>query len=303
MEIETIYREVAPKLANYLTGNGLSYAETCDVVQETFLRLWERRDELTDDPGQVSGLVFTIARNYRNDLARRTKCELVGIGDTCEGTGTGDARPEETGDEIDALRRRLKVALGRMPVHLLEVFALSRLGSLTADDIARGTGLSENNVRVRITRARKLFLSIFRNTEDGLAARAADGTGDLALVILKAMMLLAAADGEIAKEELTLYRELADECRKTGLADFDGWWERSVRGMSCIGFMSETLAPEDLAREFVRETGDDFAVLGPRDLRRALAALDRMASADGEYSHIERGCVRALRERLGKSCG
>ena len=73
MEIENIYREVAPKLQNYLTGNGCSYATACDIVQETFLRLWKRRDELSDDLHQVSGLVFTIARNYRNDLARKAQ--------------------------------------------------------------------------------------------------------------------------------------------------------------------------------------------------------------------------------------
>ena len=69
MEIERIYREVAPKLQSYLTGNGCSYATACDIVQETFLRLWKRKEELSDDPHQVSGFAFTIARNYRNDLA------------------------------------------------------------------------------------------------------------------------------------------------------------------------------------------------------------------------------------------
>ena len=71
MEIVQVYREVAPKLQSYLTGNGCSYATACDVVQETFLRLWKRKDELSDDLHQVSGLVFTIARNYRNDLHRK----------------------------------------------------------------------------------------------------------------------------------------------------------------------------------------------------------------------------------------
>ena len=42
MEIEQVYREVAPKLQSYLTGNGCPYATACDIVQETFLRLWKR---------------------------------------------------------------------------------------------------------------------------------------------------------------------------------------------------------------------------------------------------------------------
>ncbi len=42
MEIEQVYSEVAPKLQSYLTGNGCPYATACDIVQETFLRLWKR---------------------------------------------------------------------------------------------------------------------------------------------------------------------------------------------------------------------------------------------------------------------
>lgn len=153
MEIEQVYREVAPKLQSYLTGNGCSYATACDIVQETFLRLWKRKGELTDDPHQVSGLVFTIARNYRNDLARKSQYEVLAVRDGEGGTsdrcevpervhdgGLDEARPGEEEEEDVALRRRLKASLGRMPVELLEAFALSRLGKLSVKDIASGTG-------------------------------------------------------------------------------------------------------------------------------------------------------------------
>ena len=111
MEIEQVYREVAPKLQSYLTGNGCSYATACDIVQETFLRLWKRRDELSDDLHQVSGLAFTIARNYRNDLARKAQHEVLSARDEeCgeeepEVAGEGpqeEARPGEAGDGLVA---------------------------------------------------------------------------------------------------------------------------------------------------------------------------------------------------------
>ena len=150
MEIEQIYREVAPKLQSYLTGNGCSYATACDIVQETFLRLWKRKDELSDDLHQVSGLAFTIARNYRNDLhrknARMVECSECSNDQTEDQMLEGqdvrldEARPGEAEEEGAALRRRLKASLGRMPVELLETFALSRLGKLTVKDIASGTG-------------------------------------------------------------------------------------------------------------------------------------------------------------------
>ena len=175
MEIEQVYREVAPKLQSYLTGNGCSYATACDIVQETFLRLWKRKDELSDDLHQVSGLAFTIARNYRNDLARKAQHEVFIERD--EGSGTREegevprdegcevrdaARPGEAEEEGAALRRRLKASLGRMPVELLETFALSRLGKLTVKDIASGTGASEANVKVRVHRAKEMLGKVMK---------------------------------------------------------------------------------------------------------------------------------------------
>ena len=101
-------------------------------------------------------------------------------------------------------------------------------------------------------------------------------------------MMLAAVDGEITKEELSLYRELAERMRGgNDAAGFDALWAESVKGMAYIGFLSEMLEPEKLVREFVREVGKG---LGADDI----ATLERMAAADGDYSRIERDCVAAL---------
>lgn len=285
MEIEEIYREVAPKLQSYLTGNGCSYATACDIVQETFLRLWKRREELSDDLHQVSGLVFTIARNYRNDLARKAQHETLG-GETSE-DGDGlvatngpqdESRPGEEAEETAALKRRLKSSLGRMPVQLLETFALSRLGTLSVKDIASGTETSEANVKVRVHRARELFRACF--SEQGRSEGGGE-SGESESAVLKAMMMLAAVDGEISKEELSLYRKFAKASAEQ--------WERSVRAMAYIGFLTEMLEPEEIVREYVREAGEIPS--------RFIAALEQMASADGDYSRIERNCISALAKK------
>ena len=283
MDIEEIYREVAPRLQSYLTGNGCSHATACDIVQETFLRLWKRREELSDDLHQVSGLAFTIARNYRNDLVRKARHETLGGESSVEGDDLGadaprdESRPGEEAEETAALGRRLRASLGRMPVQLLEAFALSRLGEMSVKAIASGTGTSEANVKVRVHRAKELFRACFSGSVEGEDGKA--GSGGVESSVLKAMMMLAAVDGEISREEMSLYRDLAQESS-------DELWERSVRAMAYIGFLSEMLQPEEIVREYVRETG--------RMPRRFIAALERMASADGNYSRIERDCIEAL---------
>ena len=294
MEIEDIYREVAPKLQSYLTGNGCSYATACDIVQETFLRLWKRRDELSDDPHQVSGFAFTIARNYRNDLHRKSFRMVECPDDQTEAlmlesrdVRMDEARPGETEEECAALRRHLKASLGRMPVELLETFALSRLGKLSVSDIASGTGASEANVKVRVHRAKEMLGKVMSfgigNEDRGPRV----GARRFGWSVLRTVMMLAAADGEIDKEELLLYRELAKRMREGNAESFDALWAESVRDMTYIGFLSEMLEPERLVREFVREAGRGLAT-------DDVAVLERMASADGDYSRIERECVGAL---------
>ena len=285
MEIEEIYHQVAPKLQNYLTGSGSSYATACDIVQETFLRLWKRREDLSDDLSQVSGLVFTIARNYRNDLARKARHETLS-----DATGVveedldpadvqGDARPGEIEEETATLKRRLRATL---EPPLLETFALSRLGKLSVKDIASGTGTSEANVKVRVHRARALFKAGFSEGDEGGRVE----SDETESAVLKALMVLAAVDGEIAKEELALSRSLAEESRGEDGAPFGRLWERSVRAMAYIGFLSEMVGPEELVREYVREVG--------RVPRRFIALLEQMASVDGDFSRIERDCISAL---------
>ena len=111
--------------------------------------------------------------------------------------------------------------------------------------------------------------------------------GEFGWAVFRAVMMLAAVDGEIAKEEMSLYRELAEKLREGNTADFDALWAESVKGMAYIGFLSEMLEPERLVREFVHEAGNGLGADG-------IAALERMAAADGDYSRIERDCISAL---------
>ena len=150
MTVEEIYVAIAPKLTNYLVGSGSSYATACDIVQETFLRVWKRRDELMDDWDQVSGFVFTVARNYRVDLLRKSARETLEPEIRDAGSYQSDF---ESSDEAAEIRRRVDAALATLPPTLREAFALFRLAELSVREISRQTNTTEANVKVRIHRA------------------------------------------------------------------------------------------------------------------------------------------------------
>ena len=139
MTIEEHYNAIAPKLTSYLVGTGTDYHAACDIVQETFLRLWRKRDELLEDPSQVSGYVYTIARNLRADRLRRQARETLQEEITDEDAGA--VMPSDaSATDVPYLRRRLNAALAQLPPLVRE--------------IARITGATENLVKVRVHRAK-----------------------------------------------------------------------------------------------------------------------------------------------------
>ncbi len=169
MNIEALYRDIAPRLTNWLVSTGSSYHEACDLVQSVFLKIWKMKDDLRGDDSAVSGLAFTIARNLRKNLARdNSRLAFVGeirdaddSGDTVvkgDGESLGINMAAQTGDsftsDAEYLRRRLSAAFAKLPPILCEAYTLFQIAEMSIREIAAQTGVSENLVKVRIYRAK-----------------------------------------------------------------------------------------------------------------------------------------------------
>ena len=162
MNIEKLYRAIAPKLTNWLVASGSGYHEACDLVQSTFLKIWNMRNDLRDDEESVSGLAFTIARNLRKNLAR-DNARLTFVDEIRE-EDSGSVGPTELPSEVEArsaaLRRRLNEAFAKLPPILREAYTLFQIGEMSIREIANQTGVSENLVKVRIFRAKEKLQEI-----------------------------------------------------------------------------------------------------------------------------------------------
>ena len=157
MKIEELYKSIAPRLTNWLVASGSSYHEACDLVQSTFLKIWNMRGDLRDDAAAVSGLAFTIARNLRKSLIR-DNARLTFVEEIRE-EDAGSVDPAELPSEVEArnaeLRRRLSEAFAKLPPILREAYTLFQIGEVPIREIANQTGVSENLVKVRIFRAKE----------------------------------------------------------------------------------------------------------------------------------------------------
>ncbi len=154
MTVEDYYQALAPKLTNWLVATGSPYHDACDLVQRTFLKLWEMRDDLRDDDSAVSGLVFTIAKNLRKN-AWRDGARLTYVEEIHEDTAGAVQPPANLPSDAEYIRGRIEKALAQIPPLLREAYTLFQIGELSIREIAHETGVSENLVKVRIHRAKE----------------------------------------------------------------------------------------------------------------------------------------------------
>ena len=163
MNIEQLYKDIAPKLTNWLVSTGSNHADACDLVQRSFLKIWEMRDDLRDNDSSVSGLAFTIARNLRKNMWRdNSRLKFVDeIPEQAAGTANPpDLLPFEEEEERKRLREILTAAFDKLPPTLREAYTLFQIGEMSIREIAAQTGITENLVKVRIFRAKQRLRDI-----------------------------------------------------------------------------------------------------------------------------------------------
>ena len=159
MTINEHYALLAPKLLNWLVATGSSYAQSCDLVQETFLKLWKMRDEILDDDAAVSGLVFTIARNLRKNETRDLRREVL-TDEIPEDPDAASTPPATSPSDTIYLRRRLIAAFAKLPPLLRDAYTLFQIAEMSISEIARETNATESLVKVRIHRAKNKLREI-----------------------------------------------------------------------------------------------------------------------------------------------
>lgn len=155
MDADTFKQKFLPlhtrlyRTAFRLMGNAMD-AE--DMVQEAYLKLWERRDEL-GHVEKMENYCTTLIRHICIDALRRAHPEEE------------ERPPEELpltdgGNAATALERKdeaeqLTNLIGRLPEGQRTVMTLHDVEGCSYEEIEEATGLSAVNIRVMLSRARK----------------------------------------------------------------------------------------------------------------------------------------------------
>lgn len=154
-ELERMYSSVAPKLHSYiaqLTGNRHAAEE---VLQQTFLRATEHL--LVSNVGLRPAWFYTVARHIWFDEVRRRR-RVVPIEYIAElvDESSSPATSAERNETVNLIQQ----AMGHLPESYRELLFLREFEELTYQEIADVTGMSFDQVRVGIFRARQYLRRI-----------------------------------------------------------------------------------------------------------------------------------------------
>ena len=150
-----LYDIYFPKVFRFTQLYIISSIELADVVQEVFVKLWEKREQL-DETKSIEGYLFIVTRNLIFNAARKSFNESAFKMTVLKASEDESYNLEE---EIEAseLKSYIDSLIQMLPPRRQEIFRLSREKQLTNKQIAELCGIGEKAVERQISFALKFL--------------------------------------------------------------------------------------------------------------------------------------------------
>ncbi len=143
-EYNRCVEEYADGLFRFLLKNTKDEELARDLVQESFLKIWEKRDII--EPEKSKTYLFTTAYHLMIDYFRKEKRNVD--------FETVEFKEEGGNNHYSDLKEVLNAAVEKLPAIQKSVLLLRDYEGYSYKEIAEITGLNESQVKVYIYRAR-----------------------------------------------------------------------------------------------------------------------------------------------------
>lgn len=145
----------------------LDSAEAEDVVQETMIKVWNRRNDWQKIES-IEAFCLTICRNLALDKTRKKANQATSI-EEIEARDTADRSNAANPEEQAVLRDRIGIVrrlIDSLPEKQRTAMQLRDFEGKSYKEIAAIMGISEELVKVSIFRARQAVKSKYKETEN-----------------------------------------------------------------------------------------------------------------------------------------
>ena len=157
---EQLFKRFYPRLRSYAIRFTKDDDLTRDLIQDCFVRLWEKRTLLASI--SLSSLLFTMVRNaclnhlkHRSIVEKHQLSYLTGIRGQERLYNADFDMDTEHATLYEELQEHIGIVMDRLPERSREVFTLSRFEGLKNREIAERLGLSVRSVDKHIELALK----------------------------------------------------------------------------------------------------------------------------------------------------
>lgn len=160
MDLVLPYKDKLFRFAKSMVGNSFD-AE--DVIQEVLVRIWKKKDQFIEIDNKEAWCM-TVTRNLSIDKIRSRKNKDTSNIDDYYHISDKSATPAVALEQKDALNRVMGL-LDELPENQKSVMHLRDVEGYTYKEISEMTGLSVDQVKVNLHRARKTLRSRLMNIE------------------------------------------------------------------------------------------------------------------------------------------
>ncbi len=150
---KTVFQQYAKNIRNYLLAKCGDVSLSEDVVQEVFLKLWQKCADIRF--ATVKAFLYRVADNILTDQFRHKKVVLVHRQKLSINT-VNDQTPQFQLEEKE-FKEKLEHIINSMPEKSRVVFLMNRIEKLKYREIAERLGLSQKAVEKRMGIALDIF--------------------------------------------------------------------------------------------------------------------------------------------------
>jgi RNA polymerase sigma-70 factor (ECF subfamily) len=142
-------------LARGILGNEM---EAEDAVQESFCRMWERREQMGSE-GEVAAMITTTVKNVSIDtLRRQSHTGTIDIDEVAETPSTAEAETNEAEERFRRIEALIESELSPTARHVLR---RREYDGADFDTIAQELNLQPTAVRMHLSRARQKIMNAY----------------------------------------------------------------------------------------------------------------------------------------------
>lgn len=161
-EFKTAFEEYYNALCNY-AYTFLNDKNICeDIVQEVFVKIWEKKQDLIGSPS-LRFYLFTAVRNNCLSRIQENRKEQFIQSDNIEKELA--KLPDENQEEDASYLPLIRKAMSLLPPKCKDVFLLSRISNLSYKEIAGMLGISIKTVENQIGKALKILRNFIKENK------------------------------------------------------------------------------------------------------------------------------------------